>query len=101
MVNNKYMKDKKNFIETLSRFHTNPEDEDLGVESWDSYYFDINSVIDFNEATDGYTTITIITGNRWIVAIKIAKFKELIENNSGVMERIVDSKADYEFKEQQ
>lgn len=92
----------RNYIKTLSIFHTNPENEELGKEEWGEYYFDFNEVIEFNKSEKGYTTITLTTGNRWIIAIKFNDFINLIHIHCKEPPiEYIDQKANYEYNEQE
>jgi hypothetical protein len=94
------MEDKKIFIETLSLYNDNPEDDKISKDYWGEYAFSLNEVQGYNKSSEGYTTIDLKNGNRWIIAIEYNKFKELMHNTFN-HKTIIDSKAEYEFKEQE
>lgn len=89
----------KIFINTLSKFHTNPDDESMGKETWEKYSFDIGCLQEFNEGTDGYTTIGLESGTRVTVAILYNDFIDLLRPYIEYEESIYN-KALFEYKEQ-
>ena len=93
------MENKPVFINTLSRFHTNPENIALGKEKWGRYSFDIMNITEYNETTLGWTTVGLSDGHRWTVAITYNDFVKLIKKYFDI-EDVIDSRAMYEFKEQ-
>lgn len=88
----------KLFIETLSLFSDNIEDDKLSNERWGEYSFDINEVIGYNKSELGYTTIQIINSERWIIAIKYEEFVKIMKKEFNHI-RVIDPEAEYKFKE--
>lgn len=88
----------KKFIQTLSRFCTNPEESYLNVDFWTEMGFDLNMVTHHNKSTDGYTVINLGNiDNRWLIAIKYENFLKLLPTYPV----IIASEALYEYKEHQ
>jgi hypothetical protein len=99
-VNELKVCNEKLYIETLSQFHSNPEDENIGTQTWEKYCFEITAIDEFNEGSDHYTTIGLKNGNRYTVAILYEEFKKLI-SEIGTIKKSINDKALYEYKEQE
>lgn len=89
----------KIFIETLSLFSDNPEDEQISKDYWENYVFSLDLVQGYNKSTLGYATIDLNNGNRYTIAIKYEDFMDIMKDNFTHIKKI-DPKAEYEFKEQ-
>lgn len=87
------------FIETLSKFSDNPEDEKLSKVVWGEYTFSLLEVVGYNKTSDGFATVDLKNGDRWAIAIRYNNFVELMKDNFDHI-TVIDAKANYEFKEQ-
>ena len=71
----------KTFIRTLALFNTNPDEEKIGVDTWERYNFSIDSLIAYNESTAGLTTIQLEDGDRITIAIDYNMFEKIMDEN--------------------
>ena len=86
-------------IKTLAKFLVGEPIEGVTDDSfeWSEFIFNTDALDVYNKAAEGYTTIELRSGMRQTIAIKWEEFEKLIGEPD---KTLIDSRAAYEFKEQ-
>lgn len=85
-------------IKTLAKFLKDELIEGIEDYEWVEFIFNTDSLDVCNRASEGYTTIELKSGMRQTIAIKWEDFKNTVGKE---YKTIIDSKAAYEFSEQE
>lgn len=91
------------WIQTIAKFCDGDPESEFSQDYWTEFHLDLEQIISHNRASDGYTTVELITGFRQTIGVKYMDFLKLFYSKLDPKSEctiIVDKKADYEYHEQ-